>query len=121
MQLRIVVIALLLACIPACNPLTPFERREYDSLIIQGAHRQVPHNVNRAVFLNLLPGFGDFYNGEFGAFMLDFLLWPLSIAWAVPQAYYTAYPANRRRENSQDALEGPRAFAEKRAPKWVGR
>ncbi len=39
----------------------------------------------------------------------------------LPQAYYTAYPANRRRENSQDTLEGPRAFAEKRAPKWTGR
>jgi crotonobetainyl-CoA hydratase/dehydration protein DpgD len=39
----------------------------------------------------------------------------------LPQAYYTAYPANRVRENSQDTLEGPRAFAEKRPPKWTGR
>ena len=39
----------------------------------------------------------------------------------LPQAYYTAYPANRRRENSEDTLEGPRAFAEKRPPKWTGR
>ena len=40
---------------------------------------------------------------------------------ALPQAYYTAYPANLRRENSADTLEGPRAFAEKRPPKWTGR
>ncbi|MDP6345397.1 MAG: enoyl-CoA hydratase-related protein [Alphaproteobacteria bacterium] len=39
----------------------------------------------------------------------------------LPQAYYTAYPANRRLENSQDVLEGPRAFAEKRPPHWTGR
>jgi len=39
----------------------------------------------------------------------------------LPQAYYTAYPANRVRENSEDTLEGPRAFAEKRPPKWTGR
>ena len=39
----------------------------------------------------------------------------------LPQAYYTAYPANRVRENSEDTLEGPRAFAQKRPPKWTGR
>jgi len=39
----------------------------------------------------------------------------------LPHAYYTAYPANRRRANSDDTLEGPRAFAEKRAPNWTGR
>lgn len=37
------------------------------------------------------------------------------------QAYYTAYPAEQRRRSSDDTLEGPRAFAEKRPPKWTGR
>jgi crotonobetainyl-CoA hydratase/dehydration protein DpgD len=37
------------------------------------------------------------------------------------QAYYTKYESNRRREQSEDALEGPRAFAEKRPPNWQGR
>jgi crotonobetainyl-CoA hydratase len=31
---------------------------------------------------------------------------------------YPAYVAHR---NSEDAVEGPRAFAEKRKPKWTGR
>lgn len=38
----------------------------------------------------------------------------------LPQAFYTAYPAERARRGSDDTLEGPRAFAEKRAPKWTG-
>ncbi len=39
----------------------------------------------------------------------------------LPQAYYTPYEANRRRERSEDSQEGPRAFAEKRPPRWTGR
>ena len=34
------------------------------------------------------------------------------------QAFYTAYEWERRRQRSADALEGPRAFAEKRPPRW---
>lgn len=37
------------------------------------------------------------------------------------QAFYTDYEAERRRRLSDDALEGPRAFAEKRTPDWQGR
>ena len=41
--------------------------------------------------------------------------------YPLAQAYYTRYATNRLREQSDDALEGPRAFAEKRAPNWTGR
>jgi crotonobetainyl-CoA hydratase/dehydration protein DpgD len=41
--------------------------------------------------------------------------------YPLAQAYYTAYEADRRRQHSDDALEGPRAFSEKRAPRWTGR
>ena len=36
------------------------------------------------------------------------------------QAFYTEYEWERRRIHSQDAVEGPRAFAEKRSPDWKG-
>ncbi len=39
----------------------------------------------------------------------------------LPQAYYTEYEWERRRRRSEDMLEGPRAFAEKREPNWTGR
>ena len=38
----------------------------------------------------------------------------------LPQAFYTRYEFEERRRLSSDAQEGPRAFAEKRAPNWQG-
>ena len=37
------------------------------------------------------------------------------------EAFHARYDAETRRQNSADAQEGPRAFTEKRAPKWLGR
>ena len=37
------------------------------------------------------------------------------------QAFETAYEAEERRAQSDDAQEGPKAFAEKRSPNWQGR
>jgi enoyl-CoA hydratase/carnithine racemase len=39
----------------------------------------------------------------------------------LPQAHYTQYESERIRAGSADTQEGPRAFAEKRAPNWQGR
>jgi len=38
----------------------------------------------------------------------------------LPQAMAQEYPAEILRLNSRDSLEGPRAFAEKRQPRWTG-
>ena len=40
---------------------------------------------------------------------------------ALPQAFYNEYEWERKRQQSADTLEGPRAFAEKREPQWVGK
>lgn len=37
------------------------------------------------------------------------------------EAMAATYPAEQRRQASDDAIEGPRAFADKRAPVWTGR
>ena len=40
--------------------------------------------------------------------------------YPLAQAYYTQYESERRRRESADTQEGPRAFAEKRPPNWTG-
>ena len=39
---------------------------------------------------------------------------------ALPQAFYNEYEWERKRQQSAYTLEGPRAFAEKREPRWMG-
>ena len=39
----------------------------------------------------------------------------------LPAAIDARYPAAERMLASEDAIEGPRAFAEKRKPRWRGR
>jgi crotonobetainyl-CoA hydratase/dehydration protein DpgD len=39
----------------------------------------------------------------------------------LPAAFEKTYPEELLRRKSADALEGPRAFSEKRAPVWQGR
>lgn len=41
--------------------------------------------------------------------------------YPIAQAFYTRYEWEHRRQLSEDAREGPRAFAEKRAPNWQGK
>ncbi len=44
-----------------------------------------------------------------------------SVDLPLPEAFRTEYPAEVVRSHSADAVEGPRAFAAKRPPRWLGR
>ncbi|MFG2169104.1 enoyl-CoA-hydratase DpgD [Micromonospora chersina] len=44
-----------------------------------------------------------------------------SVDLPLPDAFTATYPWEERRRASADAVEGPRAFAEKRPPNWSGR
>ena len=41
--------------------------------------------------------------------------------FSLHEAYYASYASEEIRRRSEDTLEGPRAFAEKREPNWQGR
>ena len=43
------------------------------------------------------------------------------LEYPLAQAFYTRYEGEVARQQSADALEGPRAFAEKRSPQWQGK
>ena len=62
-----------------------------------------PNSQTGAAVLNALPGFGSFYlasgtEGHPSHFLsgaANFLLWPISVVWAVPEAYIDAGRINR--------------------------
>lgn len=76
----VAVIACSLA-ITSCSSLNPTQNRELKEL--QAKNLEVKEkNASTAAALNVLPGIGDFYNGNVGLGIVNLLTWPYSILWA---------------------------------------
>ena len=65
----------------ACSSLNHAQRREYKEWKSAGIAQEVK-SEGLAAGLNILPGFGDFYNGNVGLGVLNLLFWPVSVLWA---------------------------------------
>lgn len=105
-----------LACIllfvfTGCTTMSRADKRAYAKLSAHGVtvdrplgYYEKPNSPVAAGALNLLPGFGNFYlacgHGSDSAQavygVLNLLLWPLSIVWAVPQGAIDANTLNKQ-------------------------
>lgn len=74
-------IMLTLAFSTSCTSLNSTQDRELKELRAKNLEVK-EKNPTTAAVLNILPGFGDFYNGNPGYGVANLLLWPLSILWA---------------------------------------
>ncbi len=95
----------------ACTSLTYQEKASLRSLNAEGisvdrpvGNFEKPNSALAAGLLNILPGGGNFYLGSgsgsessqniYGAF--NFLFWPISAVWGIPQACIEAKALNER-------------------------
>ena len=101
-RLLLLLLPLLLA---SCASLSRTERgviRELQSYGIEKDAIQVK-DATAASFLNILPGFGNFYiatgtdeHDEWLYGGLNLITWPVSILWGIPQGYNNASILNQR-------------------------
>ena len=89
----------------SCSTLTPMEKNLIEELDARGlaVPKEEYKRPSAAGALNLLPGFGNFYlaygtreGGQWVYGLVNMALWPLSIAWSVPEAYIDASTLNKK-------------------------
>lgn len=108
---KILLLSMLMVLLAGCTTLNRKDYQQLQQLRMNGIsvdHPVVPfekpNSEITAGALNILPGFGNFYlafgdggvkkQAIFGG--INFLLWPLSIIWGVPQAALDAKTLNQR-------------------------
>ena len=94
--MKILLFATIIIIFVGCSTPTTWEKHVFNCLEAQGAPMQGEYRPGTAAALNVLPGFGDAYNEEWGAFAVNLLLWPFSIVWGIPEAAITAENKNIR-------------------------
>lgn len=75
-----VLVAAVLA-MSSCVSITTMQKQDIVDAKINGTYIE-EKNPGLAAGLNVLPGIGDFYNGNVGYGIINLLTWPLSILWA---------------------------------------
>lgn len=100
---KLLVVMILGVVVSGCVSMTPHEQRQYKEITSTGLSCDEIKNPGAAAFLNILPGFGDFYlasgsgQGHMWAIgAIDLLLWPISVVWGVPQAAISADAINNK-------------------------
>jgi hypothetical protein len=88
--------ALGMLILTGCQSLAPWQQAGLQNIRRAGLPEWSPKSPAAAGVLNILPGIGDGYNGEWGAFICNFLFWPLSIVWGIPEAAVTASNINKQ-------------------------
>lgn len=99
---KILLLTLLLLTLTGCVNI----RRSDQAFLKQIESKQLPitqvKDPNAAAWLNILPGFGNFYlaigtnhTEQWPVGIVNLLLWPLSIIWGVPQAAIDASTINK--------------------------
>jgi hypothetical protein len=74
----------------SCAQLSQRQQTELGVIEAYDLDPQTPKSPVLAGVLNVGPGFGDAYNGQWGGFVVNLLLWPISVAWGIPEAAITA-------------------------------
>lgn len=90
------VVVVLGVALQGCRSLESWQEAEYQNIKAAGLPTFEPKTPAVAAVLNILPGVGDGYNGEWGAFACNFLLWPISVVWGIPEAAVTASNINKQ-------------------------
>ena len=78
--MRLLVLAITFITV-SCTSLNTAQKQELREWKAAGL-AQEPKSEGLAAGLNILPGFGDFYNGNIGLGVVNLLAWPFSVLWA---------------------------------------
>lgn len=84
------VLALALVLSSGCVHLTQGQVNLYREMLAAGEPVSGYPNMAVSGVLSLLPGGGQFYNGQIGLGILNMIFWPLSYFWAIPSAILDA-------------------------------
>jgi len=88
----------ILVLLNACVTLRTSEKYEYRELkprlMEAGLQEKTIKNATLAALLNILPGVGNYYLGQYLNGITNTIFWPTSILWGIPEAAISANTIN---------------------------